>query len=133
VNYLLNCTVGYIIVYMNDCILSNIGLTEKGYCRTSFDGVRMYSHRYWYIKSKGEIPEGLVLDHLCRVRNCINPEHLEAVTAKVNTQRGIYATKTHCIKGHEYTPENTYTGRQRRCRICTLASVKIYDAKRRSR
>lgn len=82
-------------------------------------------HRATYITVKGEIPEGLELDHLCRVRACINPEHLEAVTHRENVIRGISphafnARKTHCKNGHEFTEDNlcwSIPG-TRHCRTC---------------
>lgn len=78
-------------------------------------------HRRYYIAVHGSIPEGHDLDHLCRVRACVNPEHLEPVTRQVNTQRGLRGSLvTHCPKGHEYTPENTRLHHGRReCRECT--------------
>jgi len=84
----------------------------------------------------GEIPKELQLDHLCRNRGCVNPHHLEPVTAKENTRRGhsSEATKarweaiTHCPKGHEYSVDNTYTYkkdgyRHRSCKRCTINRV----------
>jgi hypothetical protein len=70
-------------------------------------------HRVTYELLVGPIPEGLELDHLCRVRLCVNPVHLEAVTNRENMLRGVgvcalNARKTHCKHGHEFTPENTY-------------------------
>lgn len=95
-------------------------------------GRRSYSiqaHRASYRLHVGEIPEKLQIDHLCRVRNCVNPLHLDAVTCAENLRRGIgqkigefHAAKTHCPRGHEYTPENTYDipglPRGRQCRQC---------------
>lgn len=82
------------------------------------------AHRISYEKHKGKIPDGLQIDHLCRNRKCVNPDHLEAVTASTNTLRGdrpkIQKAKTHCPKGHEFSEENTYRypdGR-RSCIIC---------------
>lgn len=70
------------------------------------------AHRIAYENAKGPIPEGLQIDHLCRNRACVNPDHLEAVTGRVNVLRGMNppaqnARKTHCVRGHEFTPENT--------------------------
>ena len=95
--------------------------------------VRELTHRIAYRLVIGPIPEGLELDHLCRNTLCANPYHLEAVTHQENMSRGFHAQKTHCIRGHEYTPENTYVVRNgdlrgRRCRTCT----NLWFANRRS-
>lgn len=84
------------------------------------------AHRVAYMLLVGPIPDGLVLDHLCRVRHCVNPAHLEPVVPRENKLRGISpaainAAKTHCINGHEFTPENTYVWApraMRQCRAC---------------
>lgn len=88
-------------------------------------GRTLLAHRVSYELHVGPIPDGLSLDHLCRTRNCVNPEHLEAVTMQENTLRGdtlpaANAAKTHCARGHEFTPENTYRTRRgsRACREC---------------
>jgi len=95
-----------------------------GYGTVRHDGKVQKAHRVVYTKLVGKIPVGLEIDHLCRVRHCVNPAHLEAVTHEVNCGRGGNALKTHCPKGHEYTKENTYVkpseGR-RRCHTCLLA------------
>lgn len=91
--------------------------TDRGY--GGFDRVR--AHRWAYEYFVGPIPVGLTLDHLCRVRHCVNPAHLEAVTHAENMARSAPAVKTHCIHGHEYTPESTRirTGNGRRgCWTC---------------
>jgi hypothetical protein len=90
-------------------------------------GEQVLAHRFAYERAHGAVPDGLSLDHLCRVRCCVNPVHLEPVTTRVNILRGVGVTsanarKTHCHRGHEFTPENTVragrNGEGRRCRIC---------------
>ena len=98
-------------------------------------------HRKVYEALKGPIPHGLSLDHLCRVRCCVNPDHLEPVTHEENVRRGECGVnnrvKTHCPRGHEYTAGNTrvYKGKRwtgRFCRECErLRSVTRYDAVRK--
>lgn len=78
-------------------------------------------HRIAYIATRGPVPEGLVLDHLCRVRHCVNPDHLEPVTNRVNSMRGfgppaMNARKTTCSCGRPYDMDRT-DGR-RGCRTC---------------
>lgn len=96
-----------------------------GYARfRSTGGPNVMAHRWSYEHYVGPIPEGLQIDHLCRVRNCVNPEHLEPVTCRENLLRGDTfqarnARKTHCKRGHPFDEANTYvmpTGRE--CRAC---------------
>lgn len=102
---------------------------KNGYGKFGMDAGQspVLAHRWSYEYFRGPIPDLLVIDHLCRNRKCVNPDHLEAVTQQVNLLRGtgvaaIHAAKTHCKNGHEFTPENT-THRAdhpgaRRCRTC---------------
>lgn len=81
----------------------------------------VYAHRFAYEQTVGPIPEGLVIDHLCRVRHCVNPDHMEPVTSRENTFRGfgmgvVNAAKTTCPKGHPY--DACRPNGDRRCRIC---------------
>lgn len=98
--------------------------TGYGQMRTPGTRVSTSAHRVVYESLVEPIAPGLVLDHLCRIRACVNPDHLEPVTHRVNLLRGVginatNAAKTHCKHGHEFTPENTYRyGNKRQCRTC---------------
>lgn len=88
-------------------------------------GIRK-AHRMSYELHIGPIPDGLEIDHLCRNRACVRPDHLEAVTHQENVLRGVgaparLARRTHCINGHPFTPQSTWLSsawKGRRCRIC---------------
>jgi len=95
-----------------------------GYGQFRVNGHGILAHRFAYELLIGPIPAGLTLDHLCRVRHCVNPAHLEPVSQRENTLRGESfaaqeARRTHCHKGHAYDLLNTriYRG-WRRCRAC---------------
>jgi hypothetical protein len=96
----------------------------KGYGVIRRDGKRLPVHRVAYELRVGPIPDGLVLDHLCRVRNCANPAHLEPVTPGENTLRGegpaaVNARKTHCSRGHLLCEGNLLDSPSgRRCLAC---------------
>lgn len=100
----------------------------KGYGDTRFNGKTRRAHRVIYELLRGPIPHGLTLDHLCRNRACVNPDHLEPVNIRVNILRGdspsaINARKPTCKAGHPYTPENTHIDPEGRriCRECVRA------------
>lgn len=70
------------------CILAKQKPRKKdGYVQLTRKNARVYAHRLAYVEAKGSIPEGYTIDHLCRVRNCVNPKHLEAVTFLENMRR----------------------------------------------
>jgi hypothetical protein len=107
-----------------DCWLWRGAVGYDGYGRTSDLQRRMMAHRVAYEMLVGPIPAGLVLDHLCRVRHCVNPAHLEPVTQRENIRRGAglaarNASKTHCPRNHPYDEANTaYRQGYRHCRAC---------------
>lgn len=99
---------------------------------------RWMAHRFVYEIFVGPIPEGLDIDHLCRVRHCVNPDHLEPVTRRENLLRGqtvtaMRAAQTHCVNGHEFTTQNTYrySDGTRKCRACRASQMRAYHARRR--
>ena len=112
-----------------DCWLWQGSLCTKGYARFTAQMTQFQAHRISYMIHHGPIPDGLVCDHLCRVRHCVNPAHLEPVTSAENTRRGDIANvrraekaaMTHCKRGHPFSAENVFfhkkTGK-RACREC---------------
>lgn len=100
-------------------------LHEAGYGRFDHGRKRLRAHIVAFVLWRGPVPEGRVLDHLCRNRACTNPDHLDPVTQRVNILRGENhvadrARRTHCPAGHPYDEANTYRdGLNRRyCRAC---------------
>jgi hypothetical protein len=115
-----------------DCICGAGATNGKGYSTIFIGGKNELAHRFTYRLFVGEIPDGLVIDHTCRNRRCIEPSHLRAVTHQENILCGTGATatnakKTHCKNGHEFTEENTYRCRLGRgCRTCRKEKRRIY-------
>lgn len=103
-----------------------------GYGRFFVSPRVVLAHRWAYEYFVGPIDDGLEIDHLCFNPPCVNPSHLEAVTPAENQRRRV-ARKTHCVNGHEYTPENTYTSPAgvRDCRRCI--SLRCIAYKRRKK
>ena len=121
---------------LGPCWMWTGALSADGYGRWWKDGRNRPTHIFVYEDLVGPVPAGLQLDHLCRVRACCNPKHLEPVTCRENLLRGdtfaaCNAVKTHCPRGHTYTPENTRTyGRSRQCVACQKERAALVAAAR---
>lgn len=129
----------------DDCWLWLGSTTPQGYARAwSGRGRVEYVHRMVYELCVGPIPDGLTINHLCRVRHCIHPEHLDVVSLQTNVlrspiaQAAMNAAKTHCKWGHPFSSENTYRPpnhpRSRVCRTCVIAkNAACYRRKKEQR
>jgi hypothetical protein len=95
-------------------------LDRHGYGKFGIDGRTLQAHRVAYEMFIGPIPDGLVIDHLCRNRACVNPAHMEPVTVAENNRRGAIGARTQCFRGHSLEGDNVYVGPDgaRRCRLC---------------
>lgn len=104
------------------CWLWTAQTSLDGYGKIQMGKRAGYAHRVSYELLVGPIPEGLQLDHLCRVRSCVNPDHLEPVTLAENVRRGKWGQRSHCDEGHELTEDNVYRSPSRpnirECRKC---------------
>jgi len=113
------------VVTESGCWIWMSDLNNGGYGLLKFGRKRELAHRISYREFRGSIPEGLELDHLCRVRCCVNPDHLEPVTKKENVNRSPRClnklSRTHCKRGHPWSEENTYwiNSQKRLCRVCS--------------
>lgn len=111
-----------IVVSDSGCWLWS-GRLVHGYGQVAVGQTTKRAHRYVYEALLGPIPDGLTLDHLCRVRNCVNPDHLEPVTQRENLMRSELtiaarnAAKSHCVHGHSLADARIYDNK-RECRTC---------------
>jgi hypothetical protein len=129
------------------------GQFGEEYGKFTYEGRNVGAHRFAYMQAYGPIQPLIradgtevrtVLDHRCRRRNCVRPDHLEVVDDRTNNRRGHSpaarnATKTHCAKGHPYDDTNTYIeftkahpSGMRRCRACDRARAAAYRARKRA-
>jgi hypothetical protein len=112
-------------VQPNGCWLWTGKVNSRGYGYVPGGTGSIAAHRFSYKAHGRKIPEGMVLDHLCNNRLCVNPDHLNPTTDRENTLRAngptaVNARKTHCKRGHEFTAENTYRNHRghRECWAC---------------
>jgi len=129
------------VIDASSCWLWTGGKTRNGYGQAYDPGSKRVwlVHRLAYWLLVGPIPQGLTLDHLCRVRHCVNPSHLEPVTSRVNTLRGVghsavNAAKSECVNGHPFDLINTRIRRsgRRDCRICSAERCRQWRVARQA-
>lgn len=125
-----------------DCWIWNGYKNPSGHAQMSYKGVRTGAHRLSYETFVGKIPEGLVLDHLCKQPSCINPNHLEPVTQGENVKRSdtnLVAKQmrrdNECKRGHKFTEENVYIRPSdpsiRECRTCRYDALRRFNLKKK--
>lgn len=118
---------------MTQCIVASQKPRNDGYVQLCRLGRMIYAHRLAYEEQVGKIPCGMTVDHLCKLKNCINTEHMEIVTVAENASRRFRGI-SHCKRGHPFEGSNLiYQGvnkQYRRCRECLLYSKRKYNHKR---
>lgn len=104
----------------------------NGYARISVNGRTVHAYRWIYEWIHGPVAPGLVVDHICNNRRCVNPDHLQAISYSENYRRAI-PLRTHCPNGHELTPENTYTSgmHKQKCYQCARNWIAARRAQQR--
>lgn len=117
------------------CWIWNAYKNHDGYGRFFIFGNARFARRLSFESVHGKVPAGKELDHLRKNRACVNPEHLEVVEHTTNVARGNVGyrkTWSHCLYGHEFSPETTYVHPQtgkRRCRICATEAMRHHREK----
>jgi HNH endonuclease len=107
-----------------DCLISNYSTGSHGYAQIGWhhDRCRRVTlvHRVVWFARHGPIPEGMTIDHICRIRRCVNVDHLRLLSNVDNARDNGHARRTQCPKGHPYDEVNTYVDPKghRRCRRC---------------
>jgi len=122
-----------IIKHDSGCWLWVGATSNRGYGVIRKDKRLIFAHKLSYQYANGEMKKGLVTDHLCRVKSCVNPKHLEAVTQLINVRRGnVSVKKSHCYRGHALKDPNLYHFKDgnRTCKTCCAIRSKINWAKK---
>lgn len=106
-------------------------IPQTGYAGLTIDGKRVLAHRLSYELHIGPIPDGMQIDHVCRVRRCVNPDHLEAVTPQENVLRGespgaVALRRMECEFGHAFAIHGRVRHGRRICRICRMEYSRAY-------
>lgn len=123
-------------IFPGPCWIWTAGLDRDGYGRFSWRGKTRGAHRVSLVELGSDIPDDLVPDHLCRIRNCVNPAHLEAVTTRANLMRGDTpaarnAAKTHCYRGHRL--DRARPNGERYCGTCHAANAVAWRSANKDR
>lgn len=117
-----------------ECWVWTAFITHDGYGLFNDENhKRVRAHRFAYQMFVGEIPLGLDIDHLCRVRKCVRPDHLQAVSHQENIRRSIRPPRETCRNGHRWLPENIYNHPRgiKLCRLCALYRNRRIRAEKR--
>jgi len=115
---------------LGPCLIYAGGKNSGGYGQFRYNGRGGYAHRYAWERVNGPIPDGMTIDHLCRVRACVRLGHLEVVDTVTNFLRAVAAWDC-CPAGHPYTEENAAKDARRRCGICEAETRQRSEQKRR--
>ena len=116
-----------------ECWYWTASFNRDGYGQFKILGSYEGAHRWAWECCNGPVPEGMELDHLCRNRRCVRPDHLDAVTHRENCRRGsrglLRSPAEQCVRGHEFTPINTrLSQRERICRSCARERNRAWRA-----
>ncbi len=126
------------VLMTDDCWLMQ-GATTNGYVQFMYQSKRVMAHRFAYMVFESLIPDDLQIDHLCKTRNCVNPDHLEPVTSRENLRRDpnnittINASKTECIRGHDFAEAYLMPDGEKRCLHCAKINNRLYYEQNRAK
>ncbi|MDO4240762.1 HNH endonuclease signature motif containing protein [Micrococcus sp.] len=127
--------------FASPCWISDRARQPNGYTKLGYRGRTWLTHRLSWIVHRGGIPDGLVIDHLCRQRACVNPDHLEPVSTRTNLLRGEgfvahQAQQQRCLRGHPLSGDNLYRSPSRpdsrECLTCRREATRRSHARRRA-
>jgi len=119
---------------ITNCIESKKGITNNGYSRIRVNNKNIQAHRWAWELVNGQIPDEFVIDHICRNRKCVLPEHLRMVTQQKNIMAGLHNidNRSHCNQGHPFVKENIMIRKsgKRECAECNRIRARANYAKK---
>jgi hypothetical protein len=119
---------------MTNCIESKKGITNNGYSRIRVNDKNIQAHRWAWELVNGQIPDEFVIDHICRNRKCVLPEHLRMITQQENIMAGLHNinNRSHCNQGHPFVKENIMIRKsgKRECAECNRTRARANYAKK---